>query len=358
MYRLNTAIATLVLFPFLSLSSIAADAQAVFTKPADGSCRSVTLATCAVASAMGRGVNLGEMLDAPNEGDWGHRVEQEYIEKTTAVFKTIRLPVRFSNHAALTEDATLDEFFAGRVDNIIDALLAKGVFVILDLHGYAQLVGQALPGESILESEIIDRRFLNIWAQLALRYKDKSPKLIFELLNEPVGRLENGKWAVLGAQALAVVRKSNTDRVVLLGGTRWSSAKMLSTLVMGNDPNIIVPVHSYDPFDFTHQGVGYIPWLANTSKTCCDEKQRKTLTDNLDVAKQWSIKNGYPIALGEFGSYHRADMNSRVTWTRFMRDELEKRNFSWTYWTFVGGFGIYDKKTHAWIEPLRAALLD
>ena len=311
-----------------------------------------------MASALGRGINLGEMLDAPTEGEWGNRLEQEYIDQATAAFKTIRLPVRFSNHAALTEDATLDDFFAARVDNIIDALLAKGVYVILDLHGYDQLVGLPTVGsQAAVEPGVVDRRFLNIWEQLAVRYRNKPPRLIFELLNEPVGRLENGKWNVLGAQALAIVRKSNPQRVVMLGGTGYSSAKKLSELVLGNDPNIIVPVHTYHPFDFTHQGISWIKWLANTRKSCCDAQQQKMITDNLDIARQW-IQNGYPIAIGEFGSYQRADLSSRATWTRFMRDELEKRNFSWTYWNFVGGFGVYDTKAHAWIEPLRAALLD
>ena len=358
MLRLNIPLAGLVsilsafpIFPAL--------AQVPFQKPADGSCRSVSVATCATASAMGRGINLGEMLDAPTEGAWGNRLEQEYIDQAAAAFKTVRLPVRFSNHAALTEDATLDEFFAGRVDNIIDALLAKGVYVILDFHGYSQIMGRPVDaGELTVEPEVIDRRFINLWAQLAERYKNKSPKLIFELLNEPVGRLDGNPWNLLLAQALAVVRKTNPERVVIFGGTGYNGAKKLSTLTLGNDPDVIVTVHSYEPFDFTHQGISWIPWLANMSKPCCDNKQRAAMTDYLDIAKQWSVRNGYPILLGEFGSYRRADLSSRITWTRRMRDEMEKRNFSWTYWNLIGGFGIYDTRTHAWIEPLRAALLD
>ena len=50
-------------------------------------------------------------------------------------------PVRWSNHAAPTADAKLDEAFAPRVDWAVDALLARGVHVILDMHHYSQIFG-------------------------------------------------------------------------------------------------------------------------------------------------------------------------------------------------------------------------
>src|SRR6476661_10935376 len=103
------------------------------------SCASVTPQTCAIAQELGRGINMGNMLDAPREGDWGVKLEPAYIDKAAGAFTTVRLPVRWSNHAAPTADATLDEAFAKRVDQAVDALLARGVYVILDVHHYSQL---------------------------------------------------------------------------------------------------------------------------------------------------------------------------------------------------------------------------
>ncbi|HTJ97414.1 MAG TPA: hypothetical protein VL381_08080, partial [Rhodocyclaceae bacterium] len=37
-------------------------------------CRSVSAETCATAKALGRGINMGNMLEAPREGDWGVRL--------------------------------------------------------------------------------------------------------------------------------------------------------------------------------------------------------------------------------------------------------------------------------------------
>src|SRR5690348_14976445 len=43
------------------------------------------------AAALGRGVNFGNMLDAPNEGDWGLTVRDEFIDVTAqAGFASVR----------------------------------------------------------------------------------------------------------------------------------------------------------------------------------------------------------------------------------------------------------------------------
>ena len=128
-------------------------------------------------------------------------LEPAYIDKVAGTFTTVRLPVRWSNHAAPTADATLDEAFAARVDRAVDALLAKGMYVILDMHHYSQLSGDKLhPNEFAVDPAVMETRLVNMWRQIALRYKDRSPKLLFELLNEPHGRLDGEAWNALAAQ--------------------------------------------------------------------------------------------------------------------------------------------------------------
>ena len=78
----------------------------------------------------------------------------------------------------------------------------------------------------------------------------------------------------------------------------------------------------------------------------------------LDAARRWNEMTGYPVYLGEFGAYEKADMKSRAAYTRIVRDEAEKRGIGWAYWEFASSFGVWSPKTHAWIEPLRSALLD
>jgi endoglucanase len=75
------------------------------------------------------------------------------------------------------------------------------------------------------------------------------------------------------------------------------------------------------------------------------------------MAKAWSDARRYPIFLGEFGAYSKADMTSRVNFTRLVRDQAEARSISWSYWELAHGFGIYDPVAHLWRTPLKDALL-
>lgn len=345
---------------FLTFASALALAQAPPARDrAAQSCAAVTPQTCSIAHSLGRGINMGNMLDAPREGDWGVRLEPAYIDKVAGAFTTVRLPVRWSNNAAPTADAKLDEEFAARVDTAVDALLAKGLYVILDVHHYSQISGGSLHRNEVgVDPAVLDTRLVNMWKQIASRYKDRSPKLLFELLNEPHGRLNGEAWNTLAAKTLAVVRQTNPTRTVLIGPGEWNGVGELSKLRLPKDRNLIVSFHNYDPFPFTHQGVEHLAKPFPTGLACCDAGQRKAISDALDTARQWNQANGYPVHLGEFGAYEAADMKSREAYTRIVRDEAERRGIGWAYWEFASSFGVYSPKTGAWVEPIRRALLD
>jgi endoglucanase len=322
-------------------------------------CASVAPATCAIAHDLGRGINMGNMLEAPREGDWGVKLEPGYVDLVARAFKTVRVPVRWSNHAAATADATLDEEFAVRVDGIVDAFLARGLYVILDLHHYNQISGETLlPHEFRVAPGVLETRLENMWRQIALRYRDHSPKLLFELLNEPHSRLDGKPWNALAARTLAAVRASNPERTVLIGPSYWNNASDLKRLRLPADRNLITVFHNFHPFEFTHQGEKRIAKPFPTGITCCTPAQRRSLVQPFIEAQRWSRSTGYPMHLGEFGATELADVASRAAYTRLARQEAERRGMGWAYWEFASTFGVFDPKAGAWIEPLRAALLD
>ncbi|MDH4377578.1 MAG: cellulase family glycosylhydrolase, partial [Ramlibacter sp.] len=163
-------------------------------------CHAVSRQACEVAHALGRGVNLGNALDAPREGDWGLRLEPALLDRATRHFQTVRLPVRWSNHASPDAQARLDETFARRVDAAIERLLAGGGFVILDMHHYKQLTGGSRhPNEFAVDPAVVEARLVNLWRQIAARYRDRPPRLLFELLNEPEGEARDTLGQAPGA---------------------------------------------------------------------------------------------------------------------------------------------------------------
>lgn len=312
-----------------------------------------------VAKGLGRGINFGNMLEAPNEGDWGLIVNREFIDATVAAgFTSVRLPVRWSNHALALQPYTLDAPFTKRVEIVVDALLAKGLYVVLDMHHYRQLDGDAPDtGDLPAEAGLADERFLTLWQQIARRFMFKSDHLIFELYNEPHGRLDAARWNDLMARAVAVVRQYNPKRAVIVGPVGWNNAKSLAALRLPNDPHLIVAVHNYEPFTFTHQGASWIKPELPKGVTCCSAAQQLEITAPLDMAKAWAVENNYPIYLGEFGAFNVGDMDSQANFTRLMRQEAESRGFTWSYWELASGFGVYDPSAKVFRQPLLRALM-
>jgi endoglucanase len=313
----------------------------------------------AAAQALGRGVNFGNMLEAPAEGAWGLSVTDDFIDKAaSAGFTSVRLPVRWSSHAGAEAPFTIEAAFMARVESIVDKLLAKNLAVVLNMHHYRQLDGDALDaGEAKVADAVVDVRFVMLWEQIASRFRDRGDRLVLELYNEPHGRMNGEPWNALAARALGVVRKSNPDRVVVIGPTHWNAAGDLAQLKLPNDANLIVTIHDYNPFPFTHQGAEWVSPVLPTGVTCCSAAQIADMTAPLDVAKTWAAAKRYPLYVGEFGAYSRADDASRVTFNRTMRDAMESRGMTWAYWEFAAGFGVYDPAKLAFHQGLLESLL-
>jgi endoglucanase len=313
----------------------------------------------ATTAAIGRGVNFGNMLEAPTEGAWGLTATDDIIDKAVAAgFNSIRVPVRWSNHARVEPPYTIDASFMARVELVVDRLLAKGVVVVLNMHHYRQLDGDRLDaGETAVAQAAVDVRFILLWDQIATHFRSREPRLVFELYNEPHGRLNGEPWNVLAARTLGVVRTSNPNRIVVIGPTSWNSAGDLRLLKLPNDANLIATIHNYAPFSFTHQGAEWVSPILPLGVTCCSASQQSEMTAPLDVAKQWSTARRYPVFVGEFGAYSKGDSTSRMTFNRTMRSAIEARGMTWTYWEFAAGFGVYDPTTLGFRQGLLDSLL-
>src|SRR4051812_40868909 len=86
---------------------------------------------------LGRGVNIGNCLEAPREGAWGVRLQEEYFKliKDTG-FDTIRLPTNWAAHADKDAPFKIDPTFFARIDWAVDQALANQLNIILNIHHY------------------------------------------------------------------------------------------------------------------------------------------------------------------------------------------------------------------------------
>jgi endoglucanase len=302
---------------------------------------------------LGRGINIGNALEAPKEGEWGVTLQAEYFRAIKeAGFDTIRLPICWSARAGAAAPYAIDPQFAERIDWAIEQALANRLNIIVNVHHYEKM--DARPDEHL-------PRLVGLWEQIAARYRDRPAGVYFELLNEPHDKLSEEKWNAVIPAVLKAVRKTNPTRPVIVGPAQWNGIWALDKLELPRDDrNLIVTVHCYDPTKFTHQGA---PWLKEAAgwkgqKWTGGPAEQEALRKQFEKAAAWGKKHGRPIFLGEFGTCQEADMESRARWTRFVRREAETLGLSWAYWEFCAGFGAYDSKAGAWRAPLKGALLD
>lgn len=306
----------------------------------------------AVNQALGRGVNLGNALEAPSLGEWGVILEERYFQLiSSAGFNSVRIPVRFSAHALAASPYTIDETFFDEVDWAIDMASKYGLYAILDLHHYLELMTDPANNKE---------RFLALWGQISDRYKDYSDSLLFEILNEPNDQLNADLWNQYLAEAISNVRQANPGRTLVIGTAEWGSLNALNKLVIPEgENNVIVTFHYYNPFQFTHQGAEWVSgsdaWLGTT--WTATQQEKLDVSHEFDNVMVWGLTHNRPIFLGEFGAYSKAEMTYRAKWTEYVSRQAENRNFSWSYWEFCAGFGVFDRGVNDWNTPLLNALI-
>jgi hypothetical protein len=291
-------------------------------------------------SQMKKGINMGNTLEGPNGGDWGNPFPEEYYfdRYKNEGFNFVRIPVRWDNHLGKTTPFKIDENWFSRVEQILDWGLSKGLYIVVNSHhddwiktGYADPVNRA--------------RFDSLWSQIAVRFKNKSEKLIFEICNEPVN-ISKANTDEMHKNAIAVIRKTNPTRLIIFQGTDWGGSDGLINAAIPNDKYIIGSFHSYDPYPFGLVGTGTFGSAADIN----------TLKAKFQSLKNWSDKNNIPVFLGEFGGTSKCDYNSRMKQYKTYMELSETFGFAPCAWDDGGEFRIFYRQTQTWFDDIKDIL--
>jgi endoglucanase len=303
---------------------------------------------------LGRGINYGNMFESPAEGDWGNQWQPEYAKIIAGLgFQHVRIPVRWepAERSHAKPPYTIHDSFFRRVRQVVDSALNNNLHVILNMHHHQELYKNP---------ENQKERFLAQWTQISEYFQDYPETLLFEILNEPHDNLTPEIWNEFIPAALERIRVKNPERIVLIGTANWGGLGGLPHLKIPDDDNVILTIHYYNPFHFTHQGASWSgerskEWLGTRWNDTKEEREavRKDFAPLIAVEKNEKI----PVNIGEFGAYQTADMESRAKWTTFLTRYFEEQGWSWSYWEFSAGFGIYDPSSGTFKMPLVEALL-
>jgi endoglucanase len=329
-----------------------------------------------------RGVNLGNYLEVPPGQNWSVTVTaDEFAIMHAQGFDHVRVPVGWQHYAGPAPDFALSPEIFRRVDFVVTNALANHLAVMINIHHFDEL--DQNPAATTDE-------FLKLWAQIAAHYREFPPPLAFELDNEPHGNATTAVMNRLYARAIAEIRKTNPHRTIFVEPGNWGSVDELKSLVLPPDENVIVSVHCYDPFLFTHQGATWTggltpvtglvfpgppavplipdpslklePWVKtwiqsyDTLPASQNPSSPMAFEGKIKLARAWSDYYGRPIHFGEFGCYTIADPVSRANFYAAFRQALDQQHLGWAIWDWSAGFRYWDRQNHRPLPGMHEAL--
>jgi len=155
----------------------------------------------------------------------------------------------------------------------------------------------------LFEHEPSRQLTINIWKDIAARYKNDPIVLGYDLLNEPIAHyfdasLLNPLLEPLYQRMVKAIRETDTNHIILLGGAQWNS----NFKVFGPpfDSKLIYTFHKY--------------WTATTADV---------IREYVDYGK----KHNVPIYVGETGE-------NTDQWVHDFRVLCEKNNIGWHFWPY------------------------
>jgi len=329
------------------------------------------------------GVNLGNCLEAP-PNTWGTMAytKEDFVNIKAQGFDHVRIPIGWHYYTGAAPGFVVSNSIFNRVDEMVAGALNEGLSVLINLHHF-----DAFTTRPLVESN----RFCAIWRQVAEHYADYPPGLAFELLNEPKDAATTEVLAPIYAGVIEQIRASNPRRTLFVGPGRFNSLSEVANLRLpDDDANLIVTVHCYDPFLFTHQGASWtlpdtataglvypgpppVPvrpdqsvagkaWITdwfqryNTLPESENPCSTNAYASRFEMVKLWSAYYGRPVHLGEFGAFRAADGDSRARFYGDMRALAERCGFGWAVWDWKAGFYYWDSRANAPVPGLRKAL--
>lgn len=328
-----------------------------------------------------RGANFGNFLEAPPGVSWGVRYDAADLDNVKKEgFDHVRLPVGWHHYASGAPEFTIDPAFFAKVDFMVTNAIGRGLGILINIHHFDEFTSH--PNQQA-------PKFYALWRQIAEHFKDQPSLLAFELLNEPKDAATTEVMNPILAEGIKIVRASNPKRTIFVGPGKWNSLDEVERLELPEDDrNLIVTVHSYEPFLFTHQGASWtmpdtattglvypgpppsprnpnlsvtnkewvLKWIENYNKLPEEENPSspKAFERRMRKVAAWAKEQNRPIHLGEFGAYIKADPESRARYYTDMRKLSEELGFGWAVWDWKAGFKYWDGTKPA--EGMREAL--
>ena len=294
---------------------------------------------------MRSGINFSSVLESDgaleNQNSWVF--QKKYYQKVKdRGFNHIRLTAKAQLYViGDAPDYTLNPEYLRLLSVAVNHALDTGLMIVLDFH------------HSCYQEK---DKFLKIWEQLSVYFKDYPEELMYEIVNEPVGTSDE-YLNDIQLEAVKIIRRTNPTRGIALACNQWNGTwKILATEWPENDDNCFLSVHNYYMMEFTHQGVfwdgpkrpGHVPFL---------QYEANQIKEHLDLCSDFQKLYGKKIWISECGVFlYEADPEEAAKYIEHITKMCAKFNLPYAYWEFNQGFGLYDMEKDDWKNNLMSKM--
>ncbi len=196
---------------------------------------------------------------------------------------------------------------------------------------------------------------VNIWAQVAARFKGHTSIAGYDLLNEPVRPRDRNKppllaqalsgvdriagkqdqhaddWRELAMAMTRAIRAEDPASIIIFEPSPWGLPKGFNDLTPLPFSGVVYSFHFYEPHALTHQGLyNHQAAISYPNATL----SRADLSRAMDPVRAFARKHAVPIFVGEFSIVRWAPGDSSTRYLSDVLDLFEAEGWSWTYHSF------------------------
>ena len=250
------------------------------------------------------------------ETGWGQpKTSNEIIALVKNLgFDAVRMPVTWGEH--IDDNGKINSVWLARVKECVNYVLANDMYCIINLHHDGGSNGWIKACESSWNQ--YNKRFENIWSQIAETFKDYDERLIFESMNEVLdekatwnpskdvaekANVYNNKWYQLFVDSVRASGGNNKNRnLVVMTYAGDGSSNAFSGFKLPSDSaenHLIIEVHNYSPHSFTWSDATWTKMTAIWNEGI----HGKVLDNEIGVISQKALEYGAPVIIGEYAAF-------------------------------------------------------
>ena len=324
-----------------------------------------------------KGVNLGGWISQYYRRDeeyFNTFITEEDIEEIAALgFDHVRVPVDYN----VLEDEEGNVLEAGfkHLEDCRRWCADRGLNMLIDLHecyGYSFDPLKDMDRRAFFYDEALQARFLNLWREIAERFKDHADQIAFEPLNEIVLYDVAQAWNDLAGRYIELMRSIIPDCRLVIGGVCYNSVLTVPLLDLPTTEGIIYNFHCYEPLIFTHQGAYWVDGMPEDFRIGYPRtlEEYRAAGEMLDAevtggvqtegireigeaffedifapAIEKAAKDDVPLYCGEYGVIDLADNADKLRWLKDIHAVMNKHGIGRALWTYKErDFGMQDEQ--------------